>query len=386
MAFTSDFPELAGKKFYTEEQAYNAEAQVEAERERKRKEAATAAESQKKEALSSEAMKQIGKFNQFPAVAKERMDMAASDKGGTDWATLPKDQLAKLAEGQILKEQGYDQPEKQPMRVAREFGLTANQAPEAKDFVKNIETEQTMPVDIAYKNAMAGTVLTAEEKAAKEKAAAEERARQRLEDQDFRRQMQEDQQAFQRMMYDVKKPGSSDKDGNDAIDPDTGKPYTAAQSIAAGYALRANESSTIADRLYSSGFDAGKIQNAVMNPDKLNAIKDPKQRQYVQASRNFINSILRPESGAVIAKEEFAEAYKQYFPQIGDDPETQEQKRQNRVMKIAALKAQAGNAYGRAQKEYESLMGSGNSSKSPATSPATDYLDEVRKRRELKGR
>ncbi len=156
---------------------------------------------------------------------------------------------------------------------------------------------------------------------------------------------------------------TKDKSAMEGIDPDTGKPFTSVQSTNAGYALRAVKSSEITDRLYKEGFDAGKISNAVMKPEKLNYIKDPKQRQYAQAARDFVNSILRPESGAVIAEEEFKNAYLQYFPQPGDDPDTQEQKRINRLSKIAGLKATAGNAYQRTEDEYNKLLGGGVSGK-----------------------
>jgi len=146
------------------------------------------------------------------------------------------------------------------------------------------------------------------------------------------------------------------KGGKD-LDPDTGKPFTAAKMVAAGYALRASEANAKAEQLYTDGFDAGKVSNAIMKPEKLNLIKDPKQRQYAQTARNFINAILRPESGAVIAESEFKDAYRQYFAQPGDDAETQEQKRLNRLQKIAGLKAQAGSAYEKTQGQYEKELG-----------------------------
>lgn len=54
------------------------------------------------------------------------------------------------------------------------------------------------------------------------------------------------------------------------------------------------------------------------------------QQKVEQAQRNFINAVLRRESGAVISESEFANAARQYFPQINDDPATIELKRQSR--------------------------------------------------------
>jgi len=64
-----------------------------------------------------------------------------------------------------------------------------------------------------------------------------------------------------------------------------------------------------------------------------------------QAQRDFINSILRRESGAVISDSEFDNARKQYFPQPGDSPATLEQKRLNRETAISGLQRSAGPAY-----------------------------------------
>jgi hypothetical protein len=68
----------------------------------------------------------------------------------------------------------------------------------------------------------------------------------------------------------------------------------------------------------------------------------PEYRQYDQAKRDFVNAILRQESGAVIADSEFANAEKQYFPQPGDDPATIEQKRRNRETAIKAIREASG--------------------------------------------
>lgn len=63
-----------------------------------------------------------------------------------------------------------------------------------------------------------------------------------------------------------------------------------------------------------------------------------------QAQRDFINAVLRNESGALISPAEFANAKKQYFPQPGDGPEVIEQKRINRETEINGLIRGAGAA------------------------------------------
>ena len=69
------------------------------------------------------------------------------------------------------------------------------------------------------------------------------------------------------------------------------------------------------------------------------------QLQYAQAQRDFINAVLRKESGAVIGKDEFENAKKQYFPQIGDGPEVIKQKAQNRQTAIELINSGLPGAY-----------------------------------------
>jgi hypothetical protein len=61
-----------------------------------------------------------------------------------------------------------------------------------------------------------------------------------------------------------------------------------------------------------------------------------------QAQRDFVNAVLRQESGAAIADTEFENAKKQYFPQPGDRPEVIAQKRKNRELVIQGFETNAG--------------------------------------------
>lgn len=70
------------------------------------------------------------------------------------------------------------------------------------------------------------------------------------------------------------------------------------------------------------------------------------EQKVEQAQRDFINAVLRQESGAVIADAEFNNARKQYFPQPGDSKAVIEQKRQNRQRAIEGFKVGAGPASG----------------------------------------
>lgn len=68
------------------------------------------------------------------------------------------------------------------------------------------------------------------------------------------------------------------------------------------------------------------------------------QQKVDQSQRDFVNAVLRKESGAVINPEEFDNAQKQYFPQPGDSQAVIQQKRKNRETAIHGLKRMAGPA------------------------------------------
>lgn len=65
-------------------------------------------------------------------------------------------------------------------------------------------------------------------------------------------------------------------------------------------------------------------------------------KKYEQAKRNFINAILRKESGAAIAESEFDSADKQYFPQIGDTEAVIKQKAANRRQVTSTMLSNVG--------------------------------------------
>lgn len=77
----------------------------------------------------------------------------------------------------------------------------------------------------------------------------------------------------------------------------------------------------------------------------FNYFASPARQATVQAQRNFVNAILRVESGAAISEQEFNNAQRQYFPQPGDSKAVIEQKRQNRIAAMRGMARQAGPAY-----------------------------------------
>jgi hypothetical protein len=68
-------------------------------------------------------------------------------------------------------------------------------------------------------------------------------------------------------------------------------------------------------------------------------------QKFDQAKRDFVNAVLRRESGAVISDSEFKNAEKQYFPLPGDTPEVIQQKQRNREEAIRGIAGAAGRGY-----------------------------------------
>lgn len=104
----------------------------------------------------------------------------------------------------------------------------------------------------------------------------------------------------------------------------SGKPQTQAQAKVMGYADRLKEAEKI---LQNSNKFASLLSVGGILP---NALKTEARQEYEQAKRNFVNAVLRTESGAVISDQEFANAEKQYFPSYGDSEGVLSQKAANR--------------------------------------------------------
>jgi hypothetical protein len=85
-------------------------------------------------------------------------------------------------------------------------------------------------------------------------------------------------------------------------------------------------------------FIGDKVADAVGSA--TNWTQSPDQQKVEQAQRDFVNAVLRRESGAVISDSEFRNAAKQYFPSAGDSPEVRKQKAANRALATRGLMAE----------------------------------------------
>lgn len=118
---------------------------------------------------------------------------------------------------------------------------------------------------------------------------------------------------------------------------------TAEQWKAGGFALRLQEAENVFSNLEASGFNPAGVVAGVES--KLpNVLRSAVVQRQDQAQRDFINAVLRRESGAAISPAEFENAQKQYFPAMGDSQEVLKQKRQNRATVIKSLSAEGAGA------------------------------------------
>lgn len=128
------------------------------------------------------------------------------------------------------------------------------------------------------------------------------------------------------------------------------------QTKAALYANRMAASNDVlaqyANVNQGTGAPLGVIGNAnvpfmgrVSDSSAYNYLASTDRQKVMQAQRDFVNAVLRRESGAVISESEFANAQRQYFPQPGDSDEVIQQKAANRLNAIQGIMAAAGPNY-----------------------------------------
>jgi hypothetical protein len=114
---------------------------------------------------------------------------------------------------------------------------------------------------------------------------------------------------------------------------------------AGAFAVRASNANKDLEALVKSGFEATGLGTALQTSQFFpEMFKAGDVKRFEQAKRNFINALLRRESGANITDSEFFNANKQYFPEVKDTPEVLAQKARNRAVAVAGLEAESGPA------------------------------------------
>jgi hypothetical protein len=136
-------------------------------------------------------------------------------------------------------------------------------------------------------------------------------------------------------------------------DPNSGnKPPTEYQAKAAGFGARAEQADKIITSLngeYSpaavnskTSIGSTPLVGGMLGGITNKFVLSSKDQKAEQAQRDFINAVLRQESGAAIAASEFDNAAKQYFNQPGDGPDVIAQKDQNRKLAVQGFKNSSG--------------------------------------------
>ena len=115
---------------------------------------------------------------------------------------------------------------------------------------------------------------------------------------------------------------------------------------AATYGKRVEDANKQMEDLMAKGYDPtsamASLENSAIYPERM---RSNENKLMDQAQRNFVNSVLRRESGSAISASEFASARAQYFPQAGDTAEVLAQKQRNRQVALAGLKAEGAKAW-----------------------------------------
>lgn len=139
--------------------------------------------------------------------------------------------------------------------------------------------------------------------------------------------------------------------GADGAPVGNGKPLTEFQGKSTSFGMRADAASRVIDTVGQGGKAQPSLLKRAVEAVPLvgeglgmaaNALQSPEQQMVEQGQRDFINAVLRQESGAAISAGEFDNARKQYFPQPGDSAEVVAQKRANRDAAINGFRISAG--------------------------------------------
>lgn len=109
--------------------------------------------------------------------------------------------------------------------------------------------------------------------------------------------------------------------------------------VARNFADMATQADRNLSKIMGGGYDPAALDTSQGTP-LPNAMKSGKTQQYEQVVRQFVQAVLRRESGASISPAEMAENRKKYFPERGDDPDVIKQKAEARRLAIAGLEAE----------------------------------------------
>lgn len=149
------------------------------------------------------------------------------------------------------------------------------------------------------------------------------------------------------------------------------------QYLAAGFGKRLETASQIMDQLEAKGYQPQSLGTGLRRgmPEILggNYLRNADDQVQEQAERNFVNAVLRRESGSAIAPSEFESAAKQYFPRAGDSPAVLANKKAARLQAVDNLKAEASGAW---DKVPSAMMATPKKTELPGIIPTATAADQ----------
>jgi hypothetical protein len=127
-----------------------------------------------------------------------------------------------------------------------------------------------------------------------------------------------------------------------AVDAAAAKPNND-QTLAHGFANRMAATVATINQLERNGWAGPSfLERNVADLPGGNFVASSEYQQYERAKRDFINAVLRKESGAAIGKDEYASTDKQYFPQPGDDAAALADKKRARDLAVTNMREASG--------------------------------------------
>ena len=142
------------------------------------------------------------------------------------------------------------------------------------------------------------------------------------------------------------------------------------QNAARGFGKRVEAAEKAFNDVKGKGYDRSDLSSAA-GAKLPNVLRTDAAVQNEQAERNFINAVLRRESGAAISDSEFKSGETQYFPRAGDGEDTLKQKAENRRMVLEGMKKEAGKTWESTPDEKTAAEKAGKKEVKRQKSPST---------------
>jgi hypothetical protein len=276
-------------------------------------------------------------------LGKQGVDRAQADASQNERSFNRNIELNKLAEENKFKA-GMRDPNSQESVAAREYLKKIMPTSSAIQGFDNLSAEQVGRIAPSYKGLYELDQKAIDRKEVRAGQIAQNQARK--EENELRR-------------YEADK--RFDLTRQDKLDARTEKETagTSVQQVSRGFGKRMEDANAVFDKIEKAGYDRSDL-SAGLGSMLPNMARSANAQMQDQAERNFVNALLRKESGAAIGKDEFSSAEVQYFPRAGDTPEVIEQKKANRERAIDTLRRESGKTWDAGENKTKSVGSTGS--------------------------